>query len=136
MSGLQPAFPIFVDDVAEAVASYNAGAERCGWPKVQKMNPARRVALAVRLRECGGIDGWRHAIERAEASDFLCARTSRPWPGFSFDWLISASNFTKIMEGNYDNRPGIPAGNSRPRTLSAILDAAGRTVRTADPDWR
>lgn len=136
MTGVtQVAFPIFVDEGAEAVALYNASAERAGWPRVQKMNPARHVALKARLRDCGGLDGWRHAVERAEASDFICGRTARPWPGFSFDWLIAAANFTKLMEGNYDNRSGIPAGNPRLDTLSGILDVVGRSRGTSEPDW-
>lgn len=97
-------------DASEAVAEYNAVASRAGWPQVQKMTDARRRAIRARFGECGGIEGWRTVLGKAEASDFLCARTDRPWSGFGFDWLTAPKNFTKIMEGNYDNR----AGNSRP----------------------
>ena len=41
---------------------------------------------------------------RAEASDFLCGRAAKQWSGFSFDWIATSGNFTKLMEGNYDNR--------------------------------
>lgn len=130
----QAILPVFVDDVAEAVAAYNDAAGRCGWPKVQKMNLARRAALKGRLRDCGGLDGWVYAIGRAEASDFICGRTARPWPGFSFDWLVAPANFTKLMEGNYDSRPGFSAGSPRADTLSRILDVASRARRTPKED--
>lgn len=93
-----------VNDTAEAVAEYNRAATEAGWPQVQKMTPARSKSLRARLKDCGGMDGWRHALQSAAQSDFLCGRTSRPWSGFGFDWLIKPQNFTKLMEGNYDNR--------------------------------
>lgn len=92
------------NDAAEAVSIYNETAARAGWPQVQKMTPNRSKSLRARLAEVGGIDGWRHAMDRAAHSDFLCGRTPKPWTGCSFDWLIKAQSFTKLMEGNYDNR--------------------------------
>jgi uncharacterized protein YdaU (DUF1376 family) len=100
--GLSSAQPVNVN--AEAVAEYNRVAGEAGWPRVQKMTPTRSKALGARLRDCGGIDGWRHAIQSAAESDFLCGRSPRPWTGFGFDWLIKSQNFTKLMEGNYANR--------------------------------
>ena len=119
-----------VDDVYEAVTIYNDAAERSAWPSVQKMTPQRRKALRGRLSECGGLDGWKCAIGKAEASDFLCGRTSKPWTGFGFDWITKAANFTKLMEGNYDNRAkqdatSNPSGVHSDPTLRAILAAAG-----------
>jgi uncharacterized protein YdaU (DUF1376 family) len=119
-----------VDDVSEAVTIYNDAAERSAWPSVQKMTPQRRKALRGRLSECGGLDGWKCAIGKAEASDFLCGRTAKPWTGFGFDWITKAANFTKLMEGNYDNRAkqdatSNPSGVHSDPTLRAILAAAG-----------
>lgn len=90
--------------VSEAVSIYNDAASRTGWPSVQKMTPNRSKQIRGRLADCGGVDGWRCAVERAEQSDFLSGRTDRPWAGFGFDWLVKSANFTKLMEGNYDNR--------------------------------
>lgn len=115
-----------VDDVSEAVAGYNEAATRNAWPSVQKMTAARRKALRARLADCGGLDGWRCAIGKAEASDFLCGRTAKPWTGFGFDWLTKPANFTKLMEGNYDNRTHqtFPADNSS-AFLRSVARAAG-----------
>ncbi|MGB1214857.1 MAG: DUF1376 domain-containing protein [Pikeienuella sp.] len=92
------------NDLTESVAIYNAAAEVSAWPQVQKITPSRSKQIRARLQECGGVEGWRIAVEKAQASDFICARTPKPWTGFSFDWLIKSQNFTKLMEGNYDNR--------------------------------
>lgn len=92
------------NDASEAVRLYNETASRCGWPAVQKMTPTRSRSLKARLADAGGLIGWQDAIARAEQSDFLNARTAKPWTGFGFDWLTKAANFTKLMEGNYDNR--------------------------------
>ena len=49
------------------------------------------------------ISGWEVAMRRASDSDFLCGRTAKPFFA-SFDFLTKATNFTRLMEGNYDNR--------------------------------
>ena len=109
-------------ELAEAVAAYNEAADDAGWPKVQKMTPSRSKALKARLRDCGGIEGWRFAMDKGKASDFLCGRTPKPWSGFGFDWITKQANFTKLMEGNYDNRANGPV-NDDP-ALRAIAAAA------------
>lgn len=83
---------------------FNAVAARVGWPQVQRLTDARRAALSQRIRDAGGADGWREAIDRAAMSPLLTGQTSRGWRA-DFDWLCKAANFTKLMEGNYDPRP-------------------------------
>jgi uncharacterized protein YdaU (DUF1376 family) len=140
-SGAPPsAQPVNVN--AEAVAEYNRAAGEVGWPKVQKMTPTRSKALRARLKDCGGMDGWRHAIQSAAKSDFLCGRSSRPWAGFSFDWLVKPQNFTKLMEGNYANRDhhhpsaapsctGLGPGRPGHGTAAAFATVAERMSRGA-----
>lgn len=117
--------PPVTDDAAAAVEVYNDAAKRSGWARVQRMNRPRFSALKARLTEAGGLEGWRIAIQRAEASDFLCGRRhGRDGPFFaSFDFLTQPSSFTRLMEGNYDNRT-----DQRPARQSA----EGRQDR-ADP---
>jgi hypothetical protein len=126
-------------DVAAAVQIFNQAAIGAQWPAVQKMNPTRTKSLKARLADAGGIDGWRTAIQKAERSDFLCGRTERPWQGFGFDWLIKPANFTKIMEGNYDQSTGnqssgTPQGRKdRPDpALENILRLAGVGAASGD----
>lgn len=124
-----------LDDISKAVHDYNDAAERSGWPTVQKMTDARRRALRSRLKDCGGNEGWKAAMSRAEASDFLCGRSANPWTGFGFDWIAKPANFNKLMEGNYDNRPQSPQHNRQTAHSDALreqLAFAGRARRTSD----
>lgn len=110
------------NDISQAVTRYNAAAGRAGWPQVQKLTHTRSRLIRARLAECGGLEGWEVALRRAFDSDFCRGRTAKPWTGFSFDWLVKAANFTKLMEGNYDNRSGAgqPADRSQNRADPAI----------------
>ena len=83
---------------------FNSVAARVGWAQVQKVTAQRKAALAHRITDCGGPEAWCSAIDRAATSPLLTGQTARGWRA-TFDWLITASNFTKLMEGNYDPRP-------------------------------
>lgn len=101
---------VHANEVSEAVTLYNAAAAHAGWPEVRKMTPARSKSLKARLKDCGGLEGWRAALERAYRSDFC----RNGWRGFGFDCLVSQQKFTRLMEGNYDNRDRNPEfGNAR-----------------------
>lgn len=115
-----------IDSIAQAVSAYNETADRTGWPKVQKLSPARRSAISGRLKECGGVEGWEFALAKAESSPFLTGQTSKPFCA-SFDFLTKQSNFTKLMEGNYDPRNS--AASQRPGRGS---DATERDKALAD----
>lgn len=133
--------------VDEAVRAWNDAAEAAGWPTVQRMPDGRRKLLRDRLKS-EGLDGWRAALQRARASGLL---GSDPPTWFTFDWLIKAANFTKLMDGNYgrshrNGNGGSPAPNGlrghRPdpaldmlREADADL-AAEAAGRSAEADWR
>jgi hypothetical protein len=94
----------YVEDTArEAVKAWNEFASESGWSEVQKLSKPRLSAIKARLKDCGGIDGWRDALRKAAASSFLTGQTSKPFFA-SFDWITKPANFTKLMEGNYDDR--------------------------------
>ena len=123
--------------LSEAVSIYNDVATQSGWPQVQKITPTRSKQIRARLAECGGVEGWRIAVEKAQASDFLCARTPKPWTGFGFDWLIKSQNFTKLMEGNYDNRinssrPAQGPENRADAAIEQIARVAGLSQASGD----
>lgn len=106
------------DIMSECIAHFNETAERVGWPKIQKFTKPRRAALSQRIADVGGVDAWRDAITRAAASPLLTGQTGGGWSA-DFDWLVKAANFTKLMEGNYDNRIGSkqsPAGSGAARS--------------------
>lgn len=112
-----------VDQVADAFNAYNAAAARNGWAEAQKVTPARRSAMKARLADCGGIEGWRAALERAEASDFVNGRTSHAFR-CHIDFLLQQSSFTKLMEGTYDNRnQGVSGPGATRRAGAGTIDA-------------
>lgn len=94
-----------LDEISLAVVAYNDVATAVGWSRAQKLTDARRVALRCRLKDCGGIDGWRGAMERARGSPFLTGDNDRGWVA-GFDFFLQAKSFTKLMEGAYDRRDG------------------------------
>lgn len=110
------------DDAAIAIGLFNASADRVGWSRVQKISHPRRRAVIARLKDVDGLAGWRDALAKAEASDFLCNRADRDF-ALTFDWLIKPANFIKLMEGNYDNRTRNPNAGRSPGTGTAAAFA-------------
>jgi hypothetical protein len=94
---------------------FNEVAAEVGWPKVQRLSPSRRASLSARLRECGGLDGWRLGLAKARGSPFLCGDNRDGWKA-DFDFLVQAKSFTKLMEGSYDRtgKGNGTGGKSRP----------------------
>jgi hypothetical protein len=111
-----------------AFTAYDEAAARLEWQACQSRNETRAKKLAVRLDESGGIEGWRAALEKAEASDF-CMGRAPPRPGkppfrMHLDFLLQQQSFVRLMEGHYDNREGtgVPTGGG------SFLEAAGRVA--------
>lgn len=54
------------------------------------------------------LDYWRRFFEHVRESDFLMGRTNgtgdRPPFAADLEWLVKASNFSKVIEGKYHNR--------------------------------
>jgi hypothetical protein len=77
-------------------------------PKV--WNEARQSALRARWREDvkrQKLEWWDRFFVHVAKSDFLTGKVSnREGRAFevSLDWIVTASNFAKIIEGKYDNK--------------------------------
>lgn len=69
-------------------------------PQITKLTDARKTALRAIFKEYDK-QTVEAVIQKTVASDFL----SKEWGKVSFDWIFKKSNFIKILEGNYDNRP-------------------------------
>lgn len=126
------------DEIAIAVGAYNLVAEQVGWPRVQKLTDARRRALRSRLRDGGGVEGWRIALAKARASPFLTGANDTGWRA-DFDFLVQAKSFTKLMEGAYDaRRPRIDRNQplKGPDALSSVFGLSPSSGdREAADDW-
>lgn len=88
-------------------------------PAISKVTKPRRSALIARAKEYG-TETVEEVFAKAEASDYLTGKVN----GFkaTFDWLLKPSNFLKVLEGNYDNRPSVSNGGDRDKELEAWLN--------------
>lgn len=118
------------DEVQQAFDAYNEAAALAGWPHAQRLTQPRMASLKKRLKELGGLDGWKAALDKASASLFLTGRKAGRNGFFkaNIDFLLQQSSLTKLMEGNYDNGPDsqqhASRGNSRDsRARAALFDA-------------
>lgn len=90
-------------EITLAVKAYNETAERCGLPHVRKLTAARLSKLRARLKDCGGLDGWRDALAKLEASTHCTGGNDRGWRA-CLDFLLQESSFVKLIEGAYDDK--------------------------------
>jgi uncharacterized protein YdaU (DUF1376 family) len=76
-------------------------------PKVKEWTPARKSKLKARWNENEkrqNLEYWGRLFEYIGQSDFLMSRTAKPFYGLNLEWIVTQSNFTKIIERNYENR--------------------------------
>lgn len=111
-------------DIQSNVDFFNSIAGSVGWSQVQKLTDPRKKHLKARIDDVGGSDNWQSAIVRASQSDFLSGKNTT-WQA-TFDWLCNQTNFTKLMEGNYDNRNGQRGSDKSTDTSIAAIVARRR----------
>lgn len=70
--------------------------------KVSGINEPRKKAIQSAVSALG-LEKLAELFRKAEASDFLTKRNSTGWKA-GFDWLLKPENYTKVLEGSYDNR--------------------------------
>jgi len=84
----------------QAIECYwNLFAEKYNVPKISKINDKRRKKLKIRSKE-----------EQFDITKILAVAKDQKWlieqTFFTFDWMIeSESNYTKVLEGNYKEKP-------------------------------
>ena len=71
---------------------------------VRRVTPTRQQRLSTLLREEFELttSNWRKFCQLVADSDFLMGRSKSSWK-VSLDWALNPNNFTKIVEGNYNN---------------------------------
>lgn len=106
----------------------------CGdrMPRVETLNDSRRKAIRARWRELGGIEGLERLFRRARASAFLTGATDQGFRA-TLDWVLAPRNVPKVLDGNYDDRPGGGNGRDRPRGQRPIHPTLERYYRD-NPD--
>lgn len=74
------------------------------FPRLKTLSDARKKAIRARLNTYSMAD-LQMVFEKAEASSFLKGKNNRNWSA-NFDWLMKDANIVKVLEGNYDDKPG------------------------------
>jgi len=88
-------------DGSQALTLYAEAAKVHGWTAPRGQPSAKRkTAIKARLRECGGLDGWREQIERAAQMPFLAGDNDRGWV-MDADFFASSKGWSAILEGKY-----------------------------------
>ena len=77
--------------------------ETCvSFPVCRSLSEQRKKAIKARLKT-HTLEDFKTMFEKAEASSFMKGKNKSNWSA-TFDWMLNDSNFTKILEGNYDDR--------------------------------
>lgn len=91
-------------------------------PMVANMTEARRKAVKARIAEYNK-DTVFLVLHKVLASPFLLGCNDRNWK-CDFDWIFKAANFTKILEGNYDEKRNNNTAGGRKESVSRLKDLA------------
>lgn len=103
-------------------------------PKVRQLNDNRRTKIRCRMTEFGKtpeemMNVAKEVFQRCEGSDFLRGGNNNNWQA-TFDWVFeNATNWVKVMEGNYDNG----RGSQKTRTQGSQALGVGEYIT---PDGR
>ncbi|GAB6161926.1 hypothetical protein JCM12298_10850 [Desulfothermus naphthae] len=114
-------------------------------PKLVALNPgsSRGKHLRARWREFPDLAIWEQLFEKATRSSFLNGDNDRGFRG-TFDWIVKTSiNFSKVLEGNYDDEDEMQAYNNAPIKWKDLVEfndatpeAVARNMLAGDMDIR
>ena len=101
--------------------------------KVRSLTPKRAMQLKKRLSEGHFESNWQAVIDKISDSSFCTGENSNGWK-VSFDWIIkNQDNYTKVLEGNYDNRKAVPAGQRKSK-VEAFTGPSAYGITLGGPD--
>ncbi len=114
-------------------------------PKLVALNPdsSRGKHVRARWREFPDLAIWEQLFEKATRSSFLNGNNDRGFRG-TFDWIVKSSiNFSKVLEGNYDDEDEMQAYNDAPIKWKDLIEfndanpeAVARNMRAGNMDIR
>ncbi len=100
------------------------------FPTLARITDKRMKAIKARWNEYKDIDKFIILFNKAEASSFLKGQNNRKWKA-NFDWLLNENNMAKVLEGNYDDKPGMDNGkalSAQERNRSVLEDMLAREL--------
>lgn len=123
--------------IHDAFALWNRMAASCKppLPEAKVLTDPRRRALARRLAEAGGLDGWHDALRKVKASKFLRGANDRGWIA-DLDFVLQKKSFTKLMEGSYVNRESTDNGSGESAAeiaYKAVIGSGSRRKENSRP---
>lgn len=89
---------------------------------VVNMTEARRKAVKARIAQYDKETVFT-VLKKVAASPFLLGCNDRNWK-CDFDWIFKAGNFTKILEGNYDEKRNNNTTGGRKESVSRLKGLA------------
>lgn len=89
---------------------------------VVNMTEARRKAVKARMAQYDKETVFT-VLKKVAASPFLLGCNDRNWK-CDFDWIFKAGNFTKILEGNYDEKRNNNTAGGRKESVSRLKGLA------------
>ena len=89
---------------------------------VVNMTEARRKAVKARISQYDKETVFT-VLKKVAASPFLLGCNDRNWK-CDFDWIFKAGNFTKILEGNYDEKRNNNTAGGRKESVSRLKGLA------------
>ena len=97
-------------------------------PPITLMTENRKVMVKARVRQCkGDVKTLYRVIDIAMASDFMNGNNKHGWLG-KFDWIFgNEQNFTKVLEGNFNNSE--PSASQQPQSEAAKAQDPSATSR-------
>ena len=107
-------------------------------PKAEKITEKRKRLIKARLRDKYTIEDFKKVFEKAQNSAFLRGETGRVSFKPGIDWLLNETNLVKVLEGNYDDKPGGGGGvyvASRSDTLRMAEQLAESQQQRAQREW-
>ena len=99
------------------------------FPSLRSLSDARKKAIKARLKTYS-LEDFKRLFEKAEASSFLKGGNDRNWTA-NFDWLMKDSNFAKVLDGNYDNKP-----NNRGGRVVPVPDYIVDQMNGVEPEFK
>ena len=102
------------------------------FPKIVILSEARKKIINNRLKNYS-IEELEAVFKKAEASSFLKGNNNRNWNA-NFDWLMKDSNIVKVLEGNYDDKPGGSSMGTKNKTAEKLDESYEMLARWADSD--
>lgn len=98
---------------------------------IKSIDEKRKKAIKARVAQYGK-EAVMEVFQNVLHSEFLLGNNDRNWR-VDFDWIFKPTNFTKILEGNYNGKR-VDTVTTRKESVSRLKDLAGAILQDASPE--